>query len=98
MQEEENSAFHTIYGILSIMFDLHVPKIIPYLIERVVFFSLSFLFSNSPFSGNINSWRSYYENIFLLVGFVSCDCELLFAYLIVFVINNFYKQLYVKDS
>ena len=49
MQEEENSTFHTIYGILSIMFDLHVPKIIPYLIERVVFFFILPLFQFTLF-------------------------------------------------
>ena len=37
-QEEENSTFHTIYGILCVMLDLHVPKIIAYLIEHVELF------------------------------------------------------------
>ena len=52
--------------------------------------SLSFLFSDSLYSGNINSWRSYYGNIFLLAWYVSCACELFSVNLIVFSINNFH--------
>ena len=37
-KKKENSTFHTIYGILCVMLDLHVPKIIAYLIERIVLF------------------------------------------------------------
>ena len=36
--KKENSTFHAIYGILFVMLDLHVPKIIAYLLERVVLF------------------------------------------------------------
>ena len=37
-KKKENSTFHIIYGILCVMLDLHVPKIIAYLIERIVLF------------------------------------------------------------
>ena len=82
----------------------HVPKIIAYLIERAVLFLYP---SSFPihYSGNINSWVSYYKNIVLLAWYVcwyawyvSCTCELFSVILIVFAINNFHKQLYVKDS
>ena len=59
---------------------------------RVV--SLSFLFSDTLYPGNISSWRSYYWNIFLFAWYVSCACELFYLNLIVFASNNFHKQLY----
>ena len=34
----QNSTFYTIYDILCVMLNLHVPKIIAYLIERLVLF------------------------------------------------------------
>ena len=55
--------------------------------------SLSFLFSDTLYSGNINYWRSYYGNIFLLGWYVSCACELFSVNLILFAIKNFYEQL-----
>ena len=36
--KKENSTFHIIYGILCVILDLHVPKIIAFLIECVVLF------------------------------------------------------------
>ena len=58
--------------------------------------SLSFLFSDTLYSININSLRSYYRKIFLLAWYVSCACEFFSFNLIVFAINNFHKQLYEK--
>ena len=58
--------------------------------------SLSFLFSDTLYSGNINSWRSYYGNIFLLAWYVSCACELFSVNLIVFAMKSCHEQLYVK--
>ena len=37
-KKKENSTLYTIYGILCVMLDLHVPKIIAYLIEGLVLF------------------------------------------------------------
>ena len=42
--KKENSTFHAIYGILFVMLNLHVLKIIAYLIERVVLFLYPFSF------------------------------------------------------
>ena len=53
--------------------------------------SLSFLFSDTLYLENINSWRIYYGNIFLLVRYVFQACELFSAILIVFAIDNFQK-------
>ena len=60
--------------------------------------SLPFFFSNIIYTRNINSSRSYYENNLLLVWYESYACESFSANLIVFTINDFHKQPYVKDS
>ena len=60
--------------------------------------SLSFLCSDTVSLKNINSWRIYYGNIFLLLWYVFCAYELFSANLIAFLTNNLHKQLYVKDS
>ena len=59
--------------------------------------SLPFLFSNTIYSGNINSWRSYYENIFWLLSYVSCACELFSANLIVFAFNDLAINDFIKS-
>ena len=59
--------------------------------------SLSLLFSDTLYSENINSWRSYYRNIFLLAWYISCPYALFSVILIVFAIKKFHKQLHVKD-
>ena len=58
--------------------------------------SLVFLLFDILYSGNVSSWRSYHGNIFLLAWYVSCDCEIFPVNLIVFAINDFYKQLCKK--
>ena len=55
--------------------------------------SLPFVFSNTIYSGNINSWRSYYWIIFMLVRL-----DLFSADLIAFAINDFHEQIHAKDS
>ena len=57
--------------------------------------SLSFLFSDTLCPENINSWRSYYGNIFWLASYVSCACELFSINLIVFAMKSYHEQLYV---
>ena len=59
--------------------------------------SLPFLFSDTIYSGNINSWRSYYENIFWLLSYVSCACELFSANLIVFAFNDLAINDFIKS-
>ena len=51
-QEVKNSTFHVIYSILRVMLGLHVPKIITYLIERVVLFLYPFFFMIHSFGKN----------------------------------------------
>ena len=41
--------------------------------------SLSFLFSDAVYLGNIITWKGYYRNIFLLAWYVSCAWKLFFV-------------------
>ena len=79
------------------MLDLHVPKIIAYLIERIVLFLY-------PSSFPIHSIQetSVLEGVIMKI-YLAClihffACELSFVNLTVHAINNFHKQLYIKDS
>ena len=81
-KKKENSIFYTIHGIL-----LHFMCYVwlTCLLDHCLFdwtccvVSLLFLFSDTIYSGNFNSWRGYYGNIFLLVWYVSWACEIFFA-------------------
>ena len=59
--------------------------------------SLPFLFSDTSYSGNINSWRSYWENIVLLVWYNSCAFESFSANLFFFfTVMNSFKNTFIK--
>ena len=65
---KENSTFHKIYDILCVMLDLHVPKIIAYLIERVVLF----LYPSSSLIHSVQD-RSILEGVIMEIFSCSLD-------------------------
>ena len=89
---QEGRKFHFSYNLWHLM--CYVGFISPqdhYLFDWTRYVvSLPFLFYDRIYLGNINSWRSYYGNIFLLVWYVSWAWKLFSANLIAFAINDFH--------
>ena len=80
------------------MLDLRVPKIIAYLIKRVVLFLYS-----SSFPMHSTQETSFLDGVIMeifscLLDTFPVPASYFSVNLIVVAINNFHKQLYVKDS